>query len=544
MAARLLGRDAGMPIVRQLFGATSTKHVIQAVRFGKFKVSIHGHQFKHARTLSTTLQVRGTDGKLGVEKKNDTKPPVTTAESKKAEVTPKADKKDDTLSPIPSTDLVPKQVPLKTVLAIREREAEEEYSTYREKYIPITRTSIVRHILQENMLNDEEKKIFEDFAMCLDKSIRNKYHGVLQQAKEMFDPLNPDKDTIQTRKWTKNERVDNEFWLMQRLEKIMEKANFHELPKSVLAKAMEEHEVGVGVRVSHDSSKFDVLRIWALGKTLPKEKPPLYLQAWYYMFPSQIPGPLESLYYKRIALAMRLRKDQKLVLKGFKDVPKNSIEMLMPDVKIRMTKYDKLWLGSSVTMFAISLLMKASPFLSGAQNWTLGLAGMTLAVSGTLYFRYQNRKNAYLAELFEMLYSNNIANNRGLLTLVVDRAEDESFKEALLTYTFLLANRPDAVKNKSMANMAPEELGGLTQAELKSKLEKWISSKTEVNAEFDPLEALSLLSNYGIVQQKGNKLHVVSLAAAIRSMPQRPETLLMRELEADRVEDHDDEKFT
>ncbi|XP_060080669.1 transmembrane protein 143-like [Ylistrum balloti] len=542
MAARLLV-EAGRPIAYQLIEATSSKHVIQVVGFGKLKSRLHGHHLRHARSLSTTLQVFSTTGKDGAVAKDEKKQPAQDTESKKTGVVPKEDEKDVSKPQVVTTAMVPKETK-QTTLAKLQRKAEEEYSQYREKYIPITRTSIVRHILQEDMLNDEEMKSFEDFALCLDKSIRNKYHGVLQQAKAMFDPLNPDKDTIQTRTWNKAERVDNEFWLMQRLEKIMEKANFHELPKSVLTKAMEEHEVGLGVRVSHDSSKFDVLRIWALGKTLPKEKPAFYLRAFYYLFPSQAPGPIESLYYKRVALAMRLKKDQKLLLKGFKDVPKNSLEMLMPDVKIRMTNYDKLWLGGSVSMFAISLMMKTVPFLSGVQNWTLGLTGVTVAVGGTMYFRYQNRRNAYLAELFQMLYSNNIANNRGLLTLVVDRAEDESFKEALLVYAFLLANRPVRVKNKAMAEMAPEELGGLTQAELKRKIEDWITGKTEVNAEFDSQEALTLLKNYGIVQEKENKLHVVSLATAIRSMPQRPDTLLMRELESDRVEDHDDEKFT
>jgi hypothetical protein len=45
-------------------------------------------------------------------------------------------------------------------------------------------------------------------------------------------------------------------------------------------------------------------------------------------------------------------------------------------------------------------------------------------------------------DLSRMLYFKNIANNRSLLTLLVDRAEDETFKEALLTYTFILKNRP------------------------------------------------------------------------------------------------------
>ena len=71
----------------------------------------------------------------------------------------------------------------------------------------------------------------------------------------LFDPINPDKDTVQTRKWSPRERQDNEFWLLQRLDDIMEKANFHELPKSVVKKAMEEHDAAEGVRVGEGTDE-------------------------------------------------------------------------------------------------------------------------------------------------------------------------------------------------------------------------------------------------------------------------------------------------
>lgn len=56
---------------------------------------------------------------------------------------------------------------------------------------------------------------------------------------------------METRQWNPRERQDNEFWLLQRLDDIMESANFHELPQAVVDKAMREHKVGDGVRVSH-----------------------------------------------------------------------------------------------------------------------------------------------------------------------------------------------------------------------------------------------------------------------------------------------------
>ena len=66
----------------------------------------------------------------------------------------------------------------------------------------------------------------------------------------MFDPINPDKDTISTRQWSRRERLDNEFWLLQSLEDVMQKANFHELSRPTVLGALEEHQAREGVRVS------------------------------------------------------------------------------------------------------------------------------------------------------------------------------------------------------------------------------------------------------------------------------------------------------
>lgn len=65
----------------------------------------------------------------------------------------------------------------------------------------------------------------------------------------LFDPINPDKDTAETRQWTRRERLDNEFWLLQKLQDIMERARFRELEKSEVHQMLAEHGSNEGVRV-------------------------------------------------------------------------------------------------------------------------------------------------------------------------------------------------------------------------------------------------------------------------------------------------------
>ena len=198
--------------------------------------------------------------------------------------------------------------------------------------------------------------------------------------------------------------------------------------------------------------------MWALGRETSTSQLPVHKRLGYYILRRPVPKPLE--YYKRIVVAVRLKRDDKLMLKAFKEVPVNGLEQLLPDGKIVMSQFDKTVIYSSVGIATVGLLAKLITYLAKMQlEWTLVLAGVTGLTAIRAWTAYKNRKNAYLVELSRMLYFKNIANNRGLLALLVDRAEDELLKETLLTYTFLCTNRPPSLEGKSSSDMLPEELG-------------------------------------------------------------------------------------
>ena len=86
-------------------------------------------------------------------------------------------------------------------------------------------------------------------------------------------------------------------------------------------------------------------------------------------------------------------------------------------------------------------MIKLVSFLADYKvSWTY----IAISVAGFIALRawnmYKNKRNAYLVRLGQTLYFNSIANNRALLTLLADRAEDEVFKVTLLAYTFLQAS--------------------------------------------------------------------------------------------------------
>ncbi|XP_033113132.1 transmembrane protein 143-like [Anneissia japonica] len=416
----------------------------------------------------------------------------------------------------------------------------------REKFIPMSRRNLVRQLIQEeDFLNDDERKRFEAFAVSLDNAIVNQYHSTLSELKSLFDPLNPDKDTISSQQLSKQEKMDSEFWLLQKLSSVMEKANFHELPKHQVDEALAIHAAGEGVMVSVDTKNYDVLKFWALGKGAPTIRTPWYTRlasgAFYKVTKKTPPNPIK--YYKRVVVAVRTKNSQTLMLKMFKEVPVTALEQLLPDGKIQMTKLDQGILATMIGIGTLSILVKSVSYLADLKlQWTLIAASVTGLVALNAFNSYKNRRTRYMVQLSRMLYYKNIANNRGLLTLLVDRAEDEALKEVLLVYAFLLTSRNSStvLSDDSLStSSALSVIGGLSVSELEHTIEAWIKNKTGGNIRFDSNSATTLLQNFGIMVDDDDCLGVVPIDAALLSLPRQPVSILERSKESDLEEGYD-----
>ncbi|XP_013388132.1 transmembrane protein 143-like [Lingula anatina] len=396
---------------------------------------------------------------------------------------------------------------------------EEDADDYRERFIPVTRLTLHRMLLQEpNFLTDQEKKMYNEFADALDSAVDNKYKGTLRELNAIFDPINPDKDTLVSKQLSKKQRMDQEFYLLQKLAEVLETANFHELPRPVVERALEDKNTAAKVMVSVDPTKYDVLRFWVLGKEFP---PPDV--SWYQSLLNRLrglPQPKPVEYYKRVLVAVRHKRDQKVMLKFFKEVPSNSLEKLLPEGKIYMTKFDQGVLLTMGSTAAVGILIKLVTWMASMEiNWSLLLTGVTGLIGARVYGLYKDRRNAYLVDLNRMLYFKNIANNRGVLSLLVDRSCDETFKEVLLTYTYLLTTRAPSIREKGSSEHLPSELGGLSAVQLEKKIEDWVQEKTGSKIEFESSVAINFLKSYGIVQETDDKLFVIPLKTATKTLP-------------------------
>ena len=291
------------------------------------------------------------------------------------------------------------------------------------------------------------------------------------------------------------------------------------VPSSQLKDLLKDHDTD-GLRVSVDPTIYDTLQIWTRGRS--SEAATIFRRVRHllqrYLRPGTEPGV--KMMFTRVFVAVRFKSEKKLHLKVFKEVPCDKLEHLLPDGKIKMSKYDKMFLASGVVVGSCMVGLKSLPMLASYQlHWTWVGLGLAALAGGRAWVGYRNKRNKYLANLAATLYFKTVANNRGVLTLLADRAVDEEFKEALLAYVFLLSplNRR-GVPGTAHTPLPPSRD---SPAQLQARVEQWLLLRYQLKGlQFDIQDALDKLSDLGLlVRHRDGSLSVLGLQEALEVLP-------------------------
>src|SRR4029079_7412673 len=161
--------------------------------------------------------------------------------------------------------------------------------------------------------------------------------------------------------------------------------------------------------------------------------------------------------------------------------------------------------GVSIAVWKIvqgAILVAAAGFYGSLASW--GLIGGTVVYGVRSFYGYLNTKQKYQLNLTESLYYQNLDNNAGVLFRLLDEAEEQEAREAMLAYFFLWRH-------------APAE--GWSAEQLDRHIENWLQVATARRIDFEVGDALSKLIRLGVAEvlSDGN-LRVVPLARAIEKL--------------------------
>jgi len=377
-----------------------------------------------------------------------------------------------------------------------------------EHFLPFRRSDVVTMCAAAQPAGDTDN--FLAFSRLLTSVVHHQFHARIETLKDAYHPFHPEADTRAIRVHDKEEREAARARLEAELTKLAEDANFTEMSLAEVEEAMRGHSL-LKLRLEIDTKDVDRLLLFRRGESEETRVEKRLFGLWRKKV--RFTRYARVLVYAKFKDANGLRPEQvaklpyrpgTIIVKLFQNVPREDLEMIFPNVRIRMRLLDILLIGvpaviSGIIVIVTKLFGVIGLILILVAFW-LGLrdsadeidASSLLALGGALAAvgayavrqvnNFKNRKILFMKALSENLYYRNLDNDAGVFHHLLDAAEEAEVIEALLAYHFLReAGTP------------------LTIAELDQRVEQWFSQRWQADFNFEVDDGLDKLRELDLV---------------------------------------------
>jgi hypothetical protein len=393
-------------------------------------------------------------------------------------------------------------------------------------YIPLTRSELIDLLCVDRSLTEQEQEQFRTFCDLVTAVYHLEFNRHLQELKRDYAPFDPDVDTTTLLQLSDHEKQNRLNALYRQFAWLLEQANFQHLSREEIEPVVDRSS-DWGIRMDVDFSAFEHIAIFARGDTVQTRTRRRWLK-FYRLEEAEVP------IYRRLVLILKMRRHKRLggpvdtenvYLKIFKDIPKLDVMMLLPGARVKLTKFDRGRIGlpllSGLGLIVWQFLQELTQALETimlSPNAIWGITAGTLGYGYKSYYGYMQTKQAYHLTLTQSLYFQNLDSNAGVLTRLLDEAEEQECRSAILAYYCLW-------------RYAPEE--GWSADELDLTMDLFLDRHAEIDLDCTGLDALARLRKLGLVEQSGQsaqRWRAVALPQALQVMQgawiQRPPAAL------------------
>ncbi len=396
----------------------------------------------------------------------------------------------------------------------------------KQRFIPFRKTDIIEMCCDDGTLSGKAIPLFRNLSSLLSSIYHFQFHKSLELLKDCYAPVNPDADTKPVYPKTEKEKEELENTLVLELKNLLDAANFEEITKADLDRALREESL-FKIRLQVDFDDFEKILFFRRGESVREET----LVSFFGLRKKTI----TFINYDRVVIYVKYKDksyfDQKernklfftpgsTVIKLFRNIPRSDLEMLFPNTEVRMKTIDKLIIGVPAAIGGVVILatkLGATLVLTGALlTFWLGLRDKPVVLDqaalvglamgfGTLgaflwkqFNNFKNRKIQFMKTLADNLYFKNLDNNTGVFHRLIDAAEEEECKEAILAYFFLLKSAKP-----------------LSASELDRNIETWFETQHGHVLDFEVHDAVEKLEKLGLVEILENKITAIPLEQAL-----------------------------
>jgi hypothetical protein len=386
----------------------------------------------------------------------------------------------------------------------------------RERFIPVTAYALIDRLTAPQTWPRGKARAARRFFRYLEYWRRQQHSVGLSNLLQAYEGFSPDSDLLITRTYTDDERATLQKRVMVEVESILKQANYVRIdPSEVELILTEDSHYGLDLHV--DFTAFEEILIYYRGASNRRDQRrslrkfmrheefdvPIF-QRLFLLFKLK---PFET----RVLEIMKERRlsrrdaekvvrnmramippevaDKNIYLKLFKNIPRSDVEMVFPNTRVKFRLLDKLRLG-----FTSSAGLGMGAFGAAgkiAVIWTnpLVAAGAILGLGGVVFrqaMSFLNQRQRYMVVMAQNLYFHSMADNRGVMIKLADRAAEEDVKEEMLLYSVL-------AKERAKHSDLPA---------IDAAIEQYLKASFGVSVDFDLEDALSRLIADGIVTEE------------------------------------------
>lgn len=372
---------------------------------------------------------------------------------------------------------------------------------------------------------------FSQTVTLLDLLLRQEFQDRLERLKDLYHGMDPNADT---KPLPGDPAKADPAAFSQELQDLLKRANYQVLSDAELQEAFTTESL-FKVKLHTQLDDFREMTIFTRSKRRRQET----IKTWF-GFKSRV---LDVDFFERVLLFVRFQErthftDKRLKkipfvpgttqLKLFANVPAADLEMLFPNSEVRMKTLDQLMIGVPALIGVVTMSAKILAvlyFLWAGLRWVgaeTGLhhdqvdiaklwaeAGLVLGAGVAIYLfigrqmmRYRFKKIQFLQSLADNLYYRNLDNNAGAFHRVLDDAQEEDVKEAVLAYRFLV--------------QAPA-----TAEELDATVEAWFKTRLGTTLDFEVEDGLAKLERFGLATCDGTRWTAVPPVDAAKALHER-----------------------
>jgi hypothetical protein len=389
----------------------------------------------------------------------------------------------------------------------------------KEKFLRVTRQALVDRLTVPAAWQGKDAAEARRFFRYLEYWRQQTYVARLGSIERDYEPFSPDSDLLMTRRFSATERGAMQKRVVSGVEKLLIQANYTRLDANNLDIIMKGSS-HYGLELVCDMAAFDELLVFYRGQTSTKatrwgrkkmfpvkeefDVPTFQrLVVLFKLKPSDqriqevmISDKLdrkaaERLIAKRRGLLGGAIHEDNIYLKMFKNIPQSDMEMVFPNTAIKFRLFDKVKLTATAGGGLGAGVFGAAGKIALLSTNPVAAAGAAIGLGGVAFRQAKNvmnQKNKYMITMAQNLYSHSLADNRGVLALLADRAAEEDVKEEMLLYAVL-----------AKENVHISQLDQVDEA-----LERYLRSAFGLEANFDVSDALSRLMADGMVTQRSD----------------------------------------